>query len=220
MPEDKPKRFNPAGVDKPLFKPVKGASGDTDSTPKTKDRPLFRAVESNNKREDSPSDRAESKPLFRPVKGADLKTDIPSQEQEMPHFRSVGDVSHESDTDDIEPENPYFSLSIPPTTKPDRDRQSVSSKPRQAHKPAKPLPEAEATQPATDQDISPKSGITTLLLCLFLGFYGGHRFYSGHTGLGILYLFTAGLFMIGWIVDLISILSGRYKDKDNKLIKL
>jgi hypothetical protein len=26
--------------------------------------------------------------------------------------------------------------------------------------------------------------------------------------------------MIGWIVDLISILSGRYKDKDNKLIKL
>ena len=31
---------------------------------------------------------------------------------------------------------------------------------------------------------------------------GGHRFYFGHIGLGLLYLFTAGLFGIGWFVDL------------------
>lgn len=218
MPEDKPKRFNPAGVDKPLFKPVRGASGDSDSTPQNKDKPLFRAVESNNEREESPSDRAESKPLFRSVKGAGLNTDIPSQEEEMPLFRSVGEVSHESDTDDMQAENPHIDLAELPFTKPTRDRQNASTNPRPAPQPDKHKPET--NKPASDPDISPKNGITTLLLCLFLGFYGGHRFYSGHTGLGILYLFTAGLFMIGWIVDLISILSGRYKDKDNKLIKL
>ena len=36
---------------------------------------------------------------------------------------------------------------------------------------------------------------------LFLGIIGGHRFYFGHIGLGLLYFFTAGLFGIGWFVD-------------------
>lgn len=46
----------------------------------------------------------------------------------------------------------------------------------------------------------------SLLLCLFLGFFGGHKFYEGKTGLGIIYIFTGGLFFIGVIVDLIVIL--------------
>ena len=41
------------------------------------------------------------------------------------------------------------------------------------------------------------------LLCLFLGFFGAHKFYEGKSGLGILYLLTFGLFGIGWIVDTI-----------------
>ena len=45
-----------------------------------------------------------------------------------------------------------------------------------------------------------------LLLCLFLGFVGGHKFYEGKAGLGILYIFTAGLFGIGVIIDFIIIL--------------
>ena len=45
-----------------------------------------------------------------------------------------------------------------------------------------------------------------LMLCIFLGFFGAHKFYEGKTGLGILYLFTGGLFFIGIIVDLITIL--------------
>lgn len=46
----------------------------------------------------------------------------------------------------------------------------------------------------------------TLLLCIFLGFFGGHKFYEGKTGLGILYIFTAGLFGIGVFVDFVVIL--------------
>ena len=44
-------------------------------------------------------------------------------------------------------------------------------------------------------------------LCLFLGFLGAHKFYEGKIGMGILYLFTCGLFGIGWFVSLISILT-------------
>jgi TM2 domain-containing membrane protein YozV len=39
------------------------------------------------------------------------------------------------------------------------------------------------------------------LLWIF-GFTGAHRFYYGKTWTGILYYFTFGLFLIGWIVDL------------------
>lgn len=43
-------------------------------------------------------------------------------------------------------------------------------------------------------------------LCFFLGLLGGHKFYEGKTGLGVLYLFTGGLFGIGWLVDIIALL--------------
>lgn len=46
-----------------------------------------------------------------------------------------------------------------------------------------------------------------LLLCFFLGVMGGHKFYEGKAGLGILYIFTGGLFCIGAIIDFIVILT-------------
>ena len=45
-----------------------------------------------------------------------------------------------------------------------------------------------------------------LLLCLFLGIVGGHKFYEGKIGMGILYIFTLGLAGIGVLVDLIVLL--------------
>lgn len=45
-----------------------------------------------------------------------------------------------------------------------------------------------------------------LLLCLFLGYFGAHKFYEGKVGMGIIYLFTAGLFGIGVFIDFIALL--------------
>ena len=52
---------------------------------------------------------------------------------------------------------------------------------------------------------TPKVKTFALLLCIFLGMYGAHRFYEGRIGTGILWLFTFGMFGIGWLVDVIRI---------------
>ena len=59
---------------------------------------------------------------------------------------------------------------------------------------------------------SNKSRLVALLLCIFLGEFGAHRFYVGKIGTGLIYLFTAGLFGIGWIIDLIKICLGSFRD--------
>lgn len=58
-----------------------------------------------------------------------------------------------------------------------------------------------------------KNRTAALVLCLILGVFGGHQFYTGKTGWGILYLFTGGLFGIGVLVDFIRILTGSFSDK-------
>lgn len=53
---------------------------------------------------------------------------------------------------------------------------------------------------------TPKSKITALLLCFFLGVLVVHKFYEGKVGMGILYLFTGGLCGVGVIIDFIVLL--------------
>jgi TM2 domain-containing membrane protein YozV len=58
-----------------------------------------------------------------------------------------------------------------------------------------------------------KSKTTALILSIFLGSLGVDRFYVGKIGTGILKLITFGGFGIWWLVDLIMIASGSFKDK-------
>lgn len=60
--------------------------------------------------------------------------------------------------------------------------------------------------------------VRALLLCIFLGGLGVHRFYVGKVGTGILYLFTGGLFGIGTLVDIIKIAIGKFTDKDGNTL--
>lgn len=64
------------------------------------------------------------------------------------------------------------------------------------------------------ENVSEKSKTTDLLLCIFLGTLGVHRFYEGKIGTGILWLCTLGLGGIGWVVDLVLIATNKAKDKN------
>lgn len=54
--------------------------------------------------------------------------------------------------------------------------------------------------------VGEKNKWVALLLCVFLGYLGVHKFYEGKILLGIVYLCTFGLFGIGWFVDCIALL--------------
>ena len=61
-----------------------------------------------------------------------------------------------------------------------------------------------------------KDYLKVLLLALFLGHLGIHRFYTKKIGTGILMLITCGGFLIWYLIDLIMILTGNFKDDHGK----
>ena len=68
--------------------------------------------------------------------------------------------------------------------------------------------------------ISEKNGVATVLLCFFLGPLGVHRFYVGKVGTGILHLITAGGVGIWTLIDLITIIVGKFTDGDGRVITM
>ncbi len=53
----------------------------------------------------------------------------------------------------------------------------------------------------------PKDRTTALILWLFFGIFGGHKFYEGKTASGILYICTMGGFGICWFFDFFRLIS-------------
>lgn len=77
---------------------------------------------------------------------------------------------------------------------------------------------ADSVNTAAPAGKSEKKKMTALLLLIFLGFLGVHRFYVGKVGTGIVWLLTWGVFGIGWIIDLIKILTNKFTDKEGKVL--
>jgi TM2 domain-containing membrane protein YozV len=75
------------------------------------------------------------------------------------------------------------------------------------------MPPTGSTTPAQGRD-----WLTTLLLSIFLGSLGVDRFYTGHTLLGVVKLITCGGVGIWWLIDVILIATGSYKDADGHLL--
>lgn len=75
---------------------------------------------------------------------------------------------------------------------------------KEIHETAVTCPHCGAPQSKASSGFGKKQS-TAFLLAFFLGGLGGHRFYLGNIGLGILYLFTFGLLGIGMLVDLFNL---------------
>ena len=68
-------------------------------------------------------------------------------------------------------------------------------------------------------DLSESDWLTALLLAIFLGGLGVHRFYVGKIGTGILMILTIGGFFGIWpIIDIIMIATGKFRDKSGRLL--
>jgi TM2 domain-containing membrane protein YozV len=71
----------------------------------------------------------------------------------------------------------------------------------------------------TKTKLNPEWIITTILV-IFFGYFGVHRFYNGKIGTGILMIITVGGLGIWVLIDFIMILLSKFKDSQNKYIKI
>ena len=87
-----------------------------------------------------------------------------------------------------------------------------------AQNPDKPASRSLPSSPRNLGPPSDKSRMTTLLLWVFAGFLGLHRFYVGRVGSGVLWFVSFGLFSVGWIYDLVMVATGEFVDDQGKRV--
>ena len=67
-------------------------------------------------------------------------------------------------------------------------------------------------------DVSEKSRTTTLILGVLTGMVGGHRFFAGKVGTGVLMVCTLGGLGVWWLYDLVLIGTGEFRDADGRRV--
>ena len=68
------------------------------------------------------------------------------------------------------------------------------------------------------KDVSDKYRLVAMVLCIFLGIFGAHRFYLGKTGTAVLMVCTLGGLGIWMLADFILIAMGQFTDEQNKRV--
>jgi len=80
-------------------------------------------------------------------------------------------------------------------------------------------PDAAKTDELKKKDAaSSKSRLVAVMLCLFFGWAGGHRFYTEKTGTALIMLFSMGGFGLWWFLDLVMLSTGNFRDKNELAI--
>jgi len=70
----------------------------------------------------------------------------------------------------------------------------------------------------SNSEPSDKDFVITLLICVFLGGLGVHRFFVDKIGTGVLMLVTLGGLGIWWIIDIILIVTSSFEDSEGRVI--
>lgn len=85
--------------------------------------------------------------------------------------------------------------------------------------PADPARAASSPAPQSWPEDSRFARLPVFVLCLFLGWFGVHRFYVGKIGTGLLQLVTIGGLGLWTLFDLLVILLGSFTDADARRIE-
>jgi TM2 domain-containing membrane protein YozV len=70
----------------------------------------------------------------------------------------------------------------------------------------------------SEKAVSHYSRLAALLLCIFLGALGVHRFYVGKVGTGVAMIFTLGGLGIWVLIDLVMIVVGNFTDSEGRYV--
>ncbi len=70
-----------------------------------------------------------------------------------------------------------------------------------------------------NEQYSDRDWFVTLILSIVLGAMGVHRFYCGKIGTGIIWFLTGGCLGIGYIVDVVTIAMGNFRDINGKIVQ-
>ncbi len=70
----------------------------------------------------------------------------------------------------------------------------------------------------TIEERSPRNRVLAITLAVFFGYWGVHRFYTGRFWTGLLMFLTGGGFLVWWIIDVLILLTGRFKDGEGRVL--